>query len=80
MLKQLEDAIIEFVCSDDFERRMNDTTAISDLMRATEYKIQAYFDAYQRLVDPPVIADVSQAQQDGDEQQIMEQKEENVTA
>lgn len=49
-------------------------------MRATEYKIQAYFDAYQRLVDPPVIADVSQAQQDGDEQQIMEQKEENVTA
>jgi hypothetical protein len=80
LLTQIEDAIIEYVCSDDFERRMNYTTTISDLMRATEYKIQAYFDISSRMLDQPATADVSQAQQDGnEEQQIVEQKEESTT-
>ena len=51
MLNTLENIIIEFACSDDFERRMGNLTQISDLMRAFEYKLMAYFEIYHRLIE-----------------------------
>lgn len=51
VLNTLENIIIEFACSDDFERRMGNLNQISDLMRAFEYKLMAYFEIYHRIVE-----------------------------
>ena len=68
MLRQLEDQIIEFVGSDEFELKMNDANTISDLMRATEYKIQAYYQIYHKLVEQqPKTAEATESKDKDDQ-------------
>ena len=57
VLNTLENIIIEFACSDDFEERSGNLQLISDLMRAFEYKLMAYFEIYHRLIEQNPLED-----------------------
>jgi len=54
VLKTLEDIIIEFACSDDFEERSNSLHKVPDLMRTFEFKLMAYLEIYPRLAEQKV--------------------------
>lgn len=64
VLNTLENIIIEFACSDDFEERTNNLAMISDLMRAFEYKLMAYFELYHRLIEQNPLAEDDEQEED----------------
>ena len=64
VLNTMENIIIEFACSDDFEERTGNLAMISDLMRAFEYKLMAYFELYHRLIEQNPLAEDDE-QEDG---------------
>ena len=57
VLNTLENIIIEYACSDEFELGLNSLHLTSDLMRAFEYKIMAYLEVYHKLIDQNPLAD-----------------------
>ena len=51
VLNTLENIIIEYSCSDEFEETTSNVHAIYGLMRHFEYKLMAYFEMYHRLIE-----------------------------
>ena len=51
VLNSLENIIIEFACSDQFEMQANNVHEVYSLMRAFEYKLMTYFEMYHRIVE-----------------------------
>ena len=45
----MEDQIVEFICSDDFEQELTDVLAMNQNMRDLEFKIIAYLDLCNKL-------------------------------
>lgn len=45
----MEDHIIEFVCSDDFEHELDDVLAMKENMHNLEYKLVSYLDLCTKL-------------------------------
>lgn len=50
VLTALENIIIEFACSDEFELSLHNLRLTSEMMKTFEYKIMAYLELYQKLV------------------------------
>jgi len=57
VLNTLENIIIEFACSDEFEIGLGNLRIISDLMRAFEYKLMAYLEVYHKLIEQNPLRD-----------------------
>jgi len=57
VLNTLENIIIEFACSDEFELACNSFGTIFDLMRSFEYKIMTYLEMYHKLVEQNPLGD-----------------------
>lgn len=51
VLNTLENVIIEFACSDEFELACNNLSTIFDVMRSLEYKIMTYLEMYHKIVE-----------------------------
>jgi hypothetical protein len=51
VLRTLENILIEFLCSDEFEEKSGNMLQIHDLMMDFEFKLMAYFELYHRLID-----------------------------
>lgn len=66
VLNTLENIIIEFACSDEFEIGLNSLRLTSELMRTFEYKVMAYLEVYHKLIEQNPLADdgPSQIQKD----------------
>jgi len=54
VLQTLENIIIEFACSDEFEMRSSNLHQIPDLMRTFEFKLITYLEIYHKLVEQNV--------------------------
>jgi len=50
VLTALENIIIEFACSDEFELSLHNLRLGTEMMKTFEYKIMAYLELYQKLV------------------------------
>ena len=54
VLQTLENILIEFTCSDEFEMRSGNLHQLPDLMRTFEYKLMAYLEIYHKLIEQNV--------------------------
>jgi len=63
VLQTMENIIIEFACSDEFEASMASLTTLYDLMRSFEYKIMAYLEMYHKLIEQSPIDDEQESGQ-----------------
>jgi len=50
-LINLENIILEYLCSDDFEQRSNNPHLAPEQMRVFEFKLSAYFEVYKKTVE-----------------------------
>jgi hypothetical protein len=62
VLTVLENIIIEFACSDEFELSLHNLRLTAEMMKTFEYKLMAYLELYQKLVlaAEPKTADVEE--------------------
>ena len=51
MLNTLENIIIEYACSDEFEIATGSLSTVFDLMRQFEYKVMTYLEMYHKLIE-----------------------------
>lgn len=59
VLNSLENIIIEFVCSDQFEIEMNNLQTVFEIMRQLEYKLMTYMEMYHKLIEQNPISEPS---------------------
>lgn len=62
ILNTMENIIIEYACSDEFELALNDLRLAPELMRAFESKIMAYLELYHKLIEQNPLADEGRTQ------------------
>ena len=59
VLTTLENILIEYLCSDEFEMRMSTITSVFDVMRELEYKLMNYLDLYHKLIEQNAVDEMS---------------------
>jgi hypothetical protein len=75
VLTCLEDTIIHYCCSDDFELKMASVHSMQGVMRVFEYQLMAYFDLYHRVVENnPLNGDQSKYEVQSDFIKVVQQK------
>ena len=59
VLTTLENILIEYLCSDEFEMRMSTSTSVFDVMRELGYKRMNYLDLSHKLIEQNAVDEMS---------------------
>ena len=59
VLTTLENILIEYLCSDEFEMRISEISTVFDVMREIEYKLMSYLDLYHKLIEMNAVDEMS---------------------